>query len=243
MGNTDPENKKWDWELDDKTESIYKNLCFQIEKVFEHKRECSYKTRERYEDGVKHFAKYLAECYHKKNLNKIKEIHLQGYVEAMQESGYSRSYVTTNLSAVRYFIDAIGNDSKKLPDNRELMVDPRDWEDRVGPDRAWTDLEVTKFVAYAREVGQERYADMADFSALLGLRIHEVCRLDKGHLSQILKEGILSIKGKGGLVRDIPVADLSLVKRLYDKTAKSKKVFIYDGEQTHKVKESASIHI
>lgn len=233
MGINDLDIKKWDWELDDKTQSIYKNLCFQIERVFDHKRECSYKTRERYEDGVKHFAKYVAEVYKKQNLNTIKPMHLYGYVECMQEVGYSPSYITTNLSAIRYFCDALGKDSKRLPSNRQLEVNARGIQERIGPDRAWSEIEIAGFVRYARQVGQDRYADMISLSALLGFRIHEICRLEKRHLEQALKDRCISIKGKGGLVRDVPVDDLSLIKELYDRTPKNSKVFVMNNEKTH----------
>lgn len=56
------ENKDYKWELDDKTQNIYDNLCSQIERVFKHCNQGSYKTRERYEDGVKNFAKFLADA-------------------------------------------------------------------------------------------------------------------------------------------------------------------------------------
>ncbi|MDU1315381.1 MAG: hypothetical protein E6940_15255 [Clostridium septicum] len=41
----------------------------------------------------------------------------------MQESEYSKSYITTNLSAIRYFIDIKGGDSKRLFTNKELGVE------------------------------------------------------------------------------------------------------------------------
>jgi len=48
-------------------------------------------------DGVKHFAKFLAEEFKKQNLNKIKAKHLIEYVEQMQEWGYSKSYVNNEF--------------------------------------------------------------------------------------------------------------------------------------------------
>ncbi len=99
---------KWNFDVDEKTNNIYRNLCSQIDKVFKHTRQGSIKTRYRYQDGMEHFAKFMAETYRKQNLNKIQDKHLQAYVEQMQELGYSKSYVTTNLSAIRYFIDLNG---------------------------------------------------------------------------------------------------------------------------------------
>ena len=65
---------------------------------------------------------------------------------------------------------------------------------------------------------------MARLSSQLGLRIHEVCRLDKSHLRQALDDGTISIKGKGGLVRDISVHDKTLIQNLYDNTKRGDKV-------------------
>lgn len=226
---------KYNWELGIKEQNIYDNLCVQIEKVFRHCNQGSYKTRERYEDGVKNFAKFIADVFKKQNLNNIKPKHLYAYVEFMQDMGYSTSYVTTNLSAIRFFYDQVGNDSRKLPNNNKLGVISRSKEERIGDNKAWTPLEIENFIRYAGDVGQERYGDMVILSSQLGLRIHEVCRLDKSHLRQALEEGKISIKGKGGLVRDVPVRDKTLIQKLYDNTKRGNKVFIREGEQTHKV--------
>ncbi|MGG7179460.1 hypothetical protein ACQPU1_17995 [Clostridium paraputrificum] len=62
--------------MDEKTLNIYRNLSNQIDKVFRHTRQGSIKTRHRYEDGMNHFAKFLAETFKKQNLNKIENKHL-----------------------------------------------------------------------------------------------------------------------------------------------------------------------
>ena len=234
---------KYNWELGIKEQNIYDNLCIQIEKVFRHCNQGSYKTRERYEDGVKNFAKYMADAFKKQNLNNIKPKHLYGYVEFMQDIGYSTSYVAINLSAVRFFYDQVGNNSSKLPNNNKLGVITRSKEERIGDNKAWSPIEIEGFVRYARDVGQERYGDMVRLSSDMGLRIHEVCRLDKGHLRQALQEGKITIKGKGGLVRDVPVIDKTLIKKLYDNTQRGGKVFVNKGEQTHKVIKNVQMFI
>lgn len=226
---------KYNWDLDYKTQNIYENLCVQIEKVFRHCNQGSFKTRERYEDGVKNFAKFMADAFKKQNLNNIKPKHLYAYVEFMQDIGYSTSYVTTNLSAIRFFYDQVGGNSSKLPNNNKLGVISRSKEERIGDNKAWTPLEIENFIRYAGDVGQVRYGEMVILSSQLGLRLHEVCRLDKNHLRQALQEGKISIKGKGGLVRDVPVRDKTLIQKLYDNTKRGDKVFIKEGEQTHKV--------
>ncbi|MDU1315251.1 MAG: site-specific integrase [Clostridium septicum] len=226
---------KYNWELGIKEQNIHDNLCVQIEKVFRHCNQGSYKTRERYEDGVKNFAKYMADAFRKQNLNNIKPKHLYAYVEFMQDMGYSTSYVTTNLSAIRFFYDQVGGDSNKLPNNNRLGVISRSKEERIGDNKAWVPLEIENFIRYASDVGQERYGDMVRLSSQLGLRIHEVCRLNKSHLRQALQECKITIKGKGGLVRDVPVRDKTLIQKLYNNTQRGEKVFIKQGEQTHRV--------
>ncbi|MBE6091132.1 MAG: site-specific integrase [Clostridium beijerinckii] len=228
-------DNKWNWNMDEKTENIYKNLCNQIEKVFSHTRQCSIKTRHRYMDGVKHFAKFLAEEFKKQNLNKIKSKHLLEYVEQMQEWGYSKSYVTTNLSAVRYFIDIMGGESNKLPSNKELSVDIRTKGDRIGANRAWRVEEVQRFIEFAESVGQNKYADMVRVGWAYGLRIHEVTRLNKNDLFNALAEKELTVKGKGGLIRTIPLHDVDLIKKLYNATPVGEKVFVKTNEKTHHV--------
>ncbi|MDU1315380.1 MAG: hypothetical protein E6940_15250 [Clostridium septicum] len=74
-------NNKWNFEMNEKTLNIYRNLSSQIDKVFRHTRQGSIKTRYRYQDGMNHFAKFLAEIFKKQNLNKIEDKYLQSYVE------------------------------------------------------------------------------------------------------------------------------------------------------------------
>lgn len=236
-------NDKWNFSMDEKTMNIYRNLNEQIDKVFRHTRQGSIKTRYRYEDGMNHFAKFLAETFKKQNLNKIENKHLQAYVEQMQESGYSKSYITTNLSAIRFFVDVRGGNSKKISINRELGVLPRTREDRVGSNKAWNDTEVKRFIEYANNKNEFRYADMVNLSYSHGLRVHEVTRLDKSQLGDALEKGFLTVKGKGGLIRSIPLSNKELVERLYKETKSGEKVFINKEEKTHKVINNLQVFI
>jgi site-specific recombinase XerD len=223
-------------ELDDFNTKIYNNLVPQVDKVFRHCRQGSIKTRYRYRDGMYHFCKFLAMAYRKQNLNSIKPKHLEGYVEQMKESGYTKSYMTTNLSVIRFFIDQKGGDSKKYPTNREMSVDSRTKLDRVGNNKAWSESEFIGFIEFAENVGEYRFADMARVTYSFGLRIHEVARLDHNHLKEALKTGGLSVTGKGGLRRTVMVSNnKALIERLYNNSKVGKKVFIEKDERTHKV--------
>lgn len=84
---------------------------------------------------------------------------------------------------------------------------------------------------------------MVKLAYLEGLRIHEVARLEKSQLVNALKEGILTVKGKGGLVRNIPLYNKELVQRLCDDTKNGDKVFINKEEQIHKVINNLQVFI
>lgn len=228
------------WKLDPgcKAERVYKNLERQIEKTFKHCRQGSIKTRARYEDGVKHLAKFLAATYNKQSMNNIENKHLEAYVEQMQEASYSSSYVTTNMSAIRFFVDQI-KDSSYIKSNEELGVIPRGSEERLGPSRSWTKDEVQKMQDIAIKKGFERVADMIKLSYLQGLRIHEVTRLERADLQRALRENQLIVRGKGGLVRPVPLRNQEArdhLQKLIDKTrVKGFKVFVNSSEKTHEV--------
>lgn len=235
-------DKYWQLPKGSKEERVYKNLEKQIEKTFKHCRQGSIKTRERYKNGVSHFAKFLAGSYKKQNMNNIRNEHLQAYVEQMQEARYSSSYVTTNMAAIRFFIDQI-KDSSYIKNNEELGVIPRGLEERIGPSRSWTQNEVQKTQELAVGKGFERIADMMKLSYLQGLRIHEVTRLERVDLQRALSSGQLTVKGKGGLIRNIPIRNQEarehLQKLINQTDVRNSKVFVNPGERAHEVMKQA----
>lgn len=230
---------KYNWKMDEKTLNIYTNLERQIDRVFRHTRQGSYETRYRYKDGVKHFAKFMAETYKKQNLNKIENKHLESYIEQMMECGYSNSYITTNLSAIRFFIDQY-KDSSYIKSNKEFGAIARNKNERIGPDRAWEPEEIKKMQKLAMIEGQARIADMIQIAVDHGFRIHEVIRLERVDLQKGLKEGSIKIKGKGGLVRKVPVQNRAHIEKLIETTPiRQAKIFVYENEKGHQVIEMA----
>lgn len=228
----------WEIKPDSKEEKIYKNLEKQIERIFRNCRQGSIKTRIRYKDGAKHFAKFLAVVYKKQNMNNISNQSLEAYVEQSQESGYSTSYITTNMSAIRFCVNQI-KDSRYIKSNKELEVNNRTKEDRIGPNRAWTRDQVTKMYRLAIGNGYSRVADIITLAYRQGLRLHEITRLDRATLLDSLRKDKITIKGKGGLIRRVPIRDdLSRkhIKGLIDKTpVNSYKVFVSSNEKTDSV--------
>lgn len=228
------------WRIDpgSREERVYKNLEKQIEKVFRHCRQGSIRTRRRYEDGTKHVAKFLATVYNKQNLNNISNKALEAYVEQAQEAGYSTSYITTNMSALRFFIDQI-KDSRYIKSNIELGVESRTQSERIGPNRAWTGEQVRTMYKLAKENGYERVADIIRLSYAQGFRLHEVTRLDRATLLEALRKDEITIKGKGGLIRRVPIRNDKAREHIQDLAKKtptnSYKVFVKPNEKTHEV--------
>lgn len=221
-----------------KEERVYKNLEKQIVRIFKHCRQGSIKSRVRYEDHVKSIAKFLAVSYNKQNMNNISNSHLEAYVEQMQEAGYSTSSVTGAMSAVRFFIDQT-KDSSYIKSNEELGVISRSLEERIGPNRSWTPNEIQNMQELAIDKGFGRVADMIKLSHSLGLRIHEVTRLERPDLQRALREDSLTVKGKGGLIRSVPLRNENVRQHLQNlitqTNVRCSKIFVNSSEKTHQV--------
>lgn len=221
--------------MDEKTEKIYQNLVRQIDRIFRHVRQGSKDTRYRYKDGVKHFAKFMAEVYKKQNLNRIENKHLEAYIEQMIEAGYAKSYISSNLSAIRFFIDQF-KDNSYIKTNAELGAVAKTRDEIIGPNRAWKVEEIKGIQELAILADNERVADMIQLAKDHGFRIHETTRLERVDLQRALKVGYIRIKGKGGLVRDVPVKNKDHLQKLIDKTStRQAKIFVYEGEKAHQV--------
>ena len=68
-----------------------------------------------------------------------------------------------------------------------------------------------------------------------GLRIHECFRIDTAAAEQALRENALTVKGKGGKVRTVPIEDeriLMMLKRVLAQTERGHKLLVPDGMPT-----------
>ena len=68
-----------------------------------------------------------------------------------------------------------------------------------------------------------------------GLRIHECFRIDTATAAQALREQTITIKGKGGLVRTLPLNPILKPRFRYhlEQTPRGGKLFVPDGVPTH----------
>ncbi len=215
-------------------EGGYRTLVAQLNKLARHNRQGSFRTKERYYEAVKRFCAYLADCYHLQKLSNISGKHLVSYVEYMQENEKSASTIKTDLAAIRFFHDKMSDPKYKLPANNELGVE---LERRRfgGVDRTWSTAEYGKMVLIAEELGRHDYVLALTLARHGGLRIHECFRMDTATAEQALREGSITIKGKGGKVRTVPINEpiaIALRDQL-KRTQRGHKLMVPDGAPTN----------
>lgn len=213
-------------------------LFQQLDKLHKHSNQGSLQTRYRYYEGAKRFAVFAATTYKLQKFANLKDKHLLAYVKSMQSKGLSASTIKTDLSAIRFFYDLTGN-QRPLIDNKTLSASLEGGLERRSfgkVPRAWTSFEIDAAKVRAIALGETALASTISFAATFGLRIHETIRLDRDHLTRALRDDYLTIKGKGGLLREIPMTTkgrLLIQDTLV--TASSGKLFVSDGQKAHQV--------
>jgi len=212
---------------------LYQALVAQLDKLARHNRQGSFRTKERYYEAMKRFCRFLAEEYHLQKLANISGKHLVAYVVYLQENDKSASTIKTDLAAIRFFHDKISAPKYHLPSNDELAVKLE--RRRFGSvDRTWSSREFNLFVMLCGTMEHEDYAAIACLSYYAGLRIHECFRLDTAAAEDALRTGNLTIKGKGGKVRTVPINEsirIELTKMLAV-TERGHKLFVPDDMPT-----------
>ena len=206
----------------------------QLDRLARHNRQGSYRTRERYYEAMKRFCAYLAEEWHLQKLANVSGKHLVGYVVRMQEEGKSASTIKTDLAAIRFFHDKIDGAKYTLPNNDELGVE---LERRRfgGVDRTWSGEEFDGMVAIAEAEGRRDYVAALCLARGLGLRIHECFRIDTAIAEVALRNNAITIKGKGGKVRTVPIEDERVREVLRERlkaTQRGHKLLVPDDKDT-----------
>ena len=122
----------------------------------------------------------------------------------MQEHGKSASTIKTGLAAIRFFHDKVSNLKYTLPTNSELGVE---LERRRfgGVDRTWSNEEFNRMLGKALSENRYDYILALYLARYAGLRIHECFRLDTAATELALRENTVTVKGKGGKIRTVPI--------------------------------------
>ncbi len=214
-----------------KTQNIYFSLEAQLNKLARHNRQGSYRTKERYYMAMKRFCRFLAEAYSLQKLSNFSGKHLVAYVLWMQEKELSASTIKTDLAAIRFFHDKISNPKYKLPSNAELGVELE--RRRFGDiDRTWSVAEFNRLLGKALD--REDYILAFYLARYAGLRIHECFRIDTAIARQAIREGAITIKGKGGKIRTVPINQqiISSLEKCLNSTSPGSKLLVPDNLPT-----------
>lgn len=210
----------------------YENLMTQVERLYRHNRQGSFRTRRRYFEAMQRLCRFLAEEYRLERLANLAPKHIFAYVDRLQADAKSSSTIKTDMAGIRFFHDLIPEPRYTLPTNGLLDLARRSFG---GVDRTWSGPEFNRMLAWALEAGREDYITILYLGRYAALRIHECFRLDTATAAQAVREHVLTVKGKGGLVRRVPLTDL-LVQRLrlhLAQTPRGQKLFVPPDVQTH----------
>jgi integrase len=195
---------------------IYQTLISQLEKLRKHNRQGSIKTKERYYQAMLRFCRYLANEWRLQKLANIAPKHFEAYTEHMKKTGKSASTIKTDLAAIRFYHDLISDPRHELPDNSKLNLRRRKI---LGHDRTWSQQEFDLMLGIATKLLREDYVCAMCLAYYVGLRIHELCRIDTATAEKAVKTGFLSVKGKNGKLRTVPIDEL--IKAVLQKQLKT----------------------
>ena len=216
-----------------KNQGIYYSLEAQLDKIARHNRQGSYRTKERYYMAMKRFCRFLADEYHLQKLSNISSKHLVAYVLWMQEKELSASTIKTDLAAIRFFHDKIDNAKYSLPSNSELgiQLERRRFGDT---DRTWSTAELNRIIELVSN--NNGYLLAFYLARFAGLRIHECFRIDTAIARQAIREHAVTIKGKGGKIRTVPINQqiISALERCLETTPTGSKLLVPDDIPTDK---------
>lgn len=177
---------------------VYKNLLAQVESIYKHSNELSFKTRARYFEATKRFCKFLADNFRLQNFKNVEDRHFRAYVEYLKENNAAAT-IQSDLSGVRYFHRKSGS-KNRLSKNDKLSLPKRATGKK---DHSFLKTEIDSMRRLAVTQGRQDVVITIDFACEFGLRLEEICTLRFEYLMSALKTGQLVIKGKGGQTRAI----------------------------------------
>lgn len=213
--------------------NIYINLRTQSQRLFKHNRQGSIKTRYRYKAAFERFLRFLAEFFRLEKIANIALKHIRAYVDYLIEHECTIAYIKTELAAIRFWHDKIPEPRhSELPTNKMLHLGNRQYG---GINRTWSLLELARMIDKAVSLGHDIYVDVLHIARYMALRIEECFKIDTAAARKALETGVLTIKGKGGLIREIPLheaVEIILRNRL-KVTSAGHKLFVMPDEKTH----------
>lgn len=226
----------------------YLNLMLQLNKLARHSKGAGITTQRQYYYHMDLFIRFLADEFGVRKLANISGKHLAAYVENRQSEGASAATVKNDLAAIRYYHDQLPDPRHRLPDNKSLCetcgvsLDRRSFG---GVNRRWTWTLIQHMVDIAMRKERHDVSAMIQIGAGLGLRIHEVVRLSRGDIERALRTSVLHVKGKGGLIRAVPLNNemSALLRNIIVSVPRGQKVFVPPERKAHEVIQSVQSFI
>lgn len=219
----------------------YLNLMNQTNKIAKHSKGISITSQRQYYNHFDQFCRFLSDNYNLKNLRNVQDKHIVAYVVERQSEGKSAATVKQDLAAIRYFHNQLPNARYFLSDNKALAEKYKEFslEKRHfgGVNRRPTDLEYQSLVNIAQKSKHPNIAYIIQLAREQGLRIHEITRLNRSDAEKAIRNNVLTIKGKGGLVRHIPLRNVTreILKEAMSNVQRGEKLFVSKDEKTHAV--------
>lgn len=98
-------------------------------------------------------------------------------------------------------------------------------------------MEYQSLLKIARNSKNPEMADIIFLAREQGVRVHEAIRLDRTDAERAIREEYLTVKGKGGLVRKVPLREQtkSVLKDAMSRVGRGHKLFVHDNEKAHQV--------
>ncbi len=187
------------------------------------------------------FCRFLADNFNLKTLANIQNKHLVEYVIERQSEGKSASTIKNDLAAIRYFHDQIPQTRYVLSSNQVLSETyinfnlERRCFGRI--DRRPTDLEYRALINLAKQTRNPEMGLIIILGREMGLRIHEVVRLNRSDVERAFRENVLTVKGKGGLIRKVPLNDVAIttLESAIQNISRGQKIFVPPSQKAHQV--------
>ena len=122
-----------------------------------------------------------------------------------------------------------------LPTNQEFILERRKFG---GVDRSWSNGEFNRMLSECYKADREDYVGCITIARYAGLRLHEVLRIDTVIARKALKDGFITIKGKGGKVREVPINNTIkiVLEKALRNTPQGYKLFVPKDKLTNIVK-------
>ena len=228
-------------------------LWQQVYKYMRNANAGSITTRESHFNKLSTFCDFVGDQFRLQKLDKLNNKHILAYIDESFKSGVSASQVWNTVSAIQYLIRQMPGDTL-IAETRDIKTKYIEQQKKAnitferssiqrhyigtGKNPSWTDSELERATQLAIDMKRYDVALSLQFGLTLGARLHETFRQNRTSIEKALQFGVLTTKGKGGLIRDIPASSTAaqeVLRMAYNQTnGQNERPFVPSDQQTHK---------